>query len=386
MSVRNMLTVVFDYAYTLLATPWLLIHFVWDLLLCLPPWTRPGKAWTVNQAVRMRVVKLVLHYWSLTRAGDRLHLRPGSERNRFEPISPKPSKLYQGALFDPEIKPAAIGLTWTPARPPPAALIKPSLTLCLHFHGGGFAIGNGRDTDTGYLCKTLLRRMGCTHVCTPQYRLSSTRDGGGRFPVPIQDALTSYLHLTRDRGIPAGNIILSGDSAGANIALGLLRYIHEHGSELDIPAPGAVALWSPWVHVGAAINQDMRRSPNYRTDYLNKEFGTWGAKSVSGSLAVDPEGPYLSPLNHPFKLKEDIPMFVHGGNAEVLWDDIRAFSEIYGGLGWNVHLAVADDAPHDILLLGPLIGFGRQASEGAAEAGKFFARTTEMELRVKPGA
>lgn len=384
MNPHNPLTIVFDYVYTLLATPWLLIHFTWDLLLCLPPWTRPGKAWTVNQAVRMRVVKLVLHYWSLTRAGDRLHLRPGSERNRFEAITPKSYKLYQGPLSDLAIKPAPIGLTWTPARPPPASLIKPELTLCLHFHGGGYAIGNGRDTDTGYLSKTLLKRMGCTHVCTPQYRLSSSKNG--HFPAPIQDALTSYLYLTRDRGIPASQIILSGDSAGANMALGLLRYIHDHGDELDIPAPGAVALWSPWVHVGAAITQDMRKSPNYRTDYLNKEFGAWGARSVSGSMTVDPEGPYLSPLRHPFKLKEDIPMFVHGGNAEVLYDDIKAFSEVYGELGWNVHLEVADDSPHDILLLGPRIGFGKEAEEGATEAGKFLARTTELKLRLKPAA
>lgn len=377
--------VVFDYLYALLATPWLLIHFHWDLLLCLPPWTRPGKAWTLNQAARMRVVKLVLHYWSITHAGDRLHLRPGSERNRFEAIKPAAAKVYQGALADPDIRPAPIGLTWTPARPPPAQLVKPELTLCLHFHGGGFAIGNGRDSDTGYLSRTLLKHMGCTHVCTPQYRLSSSR--GGRFPAPVQDALTSYLYLTRDRGIPSSQIILSGDSAGANIALGLLRYIHEHGEALEIPAPRAVALWSPWVHVGAAITQDMRMSPNYRTDYLNKEFGRWGALSVSGSMAVDPEGPYLSPLHHPFKLDgDDIPMFVHGGNAEVLYDDIKAFAEIYGKLGWNVRLSVADDAPHDILLLGPRIGFGRQAEEGAAEAGRFFAGTTKLNLRVDSSA
>lgn len=384
MKPHSPLTAVTDYAYTLLVTPWLLLRFYWDLLLCLPPWTRPGKAWTINQAVRMRVVKLVLHYWSLTRSGDRLHLRPGSEGNRFEAITPAPAILYRGALSDAEIKPAPMGLIWTPARPPTAALIKPGLTLCLHFHGGGFVIGTGRDADAGYQCKTLLKHMGATHVCAPQYRLSSSRNG--RFPAPVQDALTSYLYITRERGIPASQIILSGDSAGANIALGLLRYIHDHGAELDIPAPRAVALWSPWVHVGAAIKQDMRMSPNYRTDYLNKQFGRWGAVAVSGSGAVDPEGPYLSPLHHPFKLEGDIPMFVHGGNAEVLYHDIQAFSEIYGKLGWDVHLSVTDDAPHDILLLGPQIGFGKQAEEATREAGGFFARTTKLNLRLQCGA
>ena len=381
MGSHSVLRVVYDYVYTLLATPWLLTHFLWDLLLCLPPWTRPGKAWTVNKAVRMRVVKLALHYWSLTRAGDRLTLRPGSEKNRFEPITPQPEKLYQGVLSDSEIKPAPIGLTWTPARPPPAGIIKPDFTLVLHFHGGGFAIGNGRDSDTGYLAKTLLDHMGCTHVCTPQYRLSSAKKG--RFPAPVQDALTSYLYLVRNRGIPARQIIVSGDSAGANIALGLLRYIHEHGEALEIPAPGAAALWSPWVDVSAAVKHDMKASPHYRTDYLNKEFGRWGAISVSGSNAVDLEGPYLSPLHHPFKLKEDIPMFVHGGAGEVLYPDIRLFSERYGKLGWNMHLDVSDDSPHDILLIGPIIGFADEAERATREAGKFLDEATELKLRVK---
>ena len=380
MSLHSTLRVVADYIYTLLASPWLLTHFVWDVLLCLPPWTRPHRAWSAEQGIRMRIVKLVLHYWSLTRAGDRLTLHPGSEGNRFEPITAFPADLYKGPLSDPSIQPGKLGLTWTPARPPPAALVKPELIVDLHFHGGGFAIGNGRDSDTGYLAKTLLRHMGCTHVCTPQYRLSSS--AGGRFPAPVQDALTSYLHLVRERGIPARQIVVSGDSAGANIALGLLRYIHEHGAELDIPAPRAVALWSPWVDVSAAVKQDMKMSPHYRTDYLNKQFGRWGALTVSDGGAVDLEGPYLSPLHHPFKMEEDIPMFIHGGDAEVLYPDIQLFAERYGKLGWNVHLTTAENSPHDILLLGPLVGFAKEAESGAREAGAFFAEATDMKLRV----
>ncbi|KAG7285947.1 hypothetical protein NEMBOFW57_008243 [Staphylotrichum longicolle] len=332
----------------------------------------------------MRVVRLVLLYWSRLRLGDRLTLRPGAERNRFELIRPRSPKLYKGALSDATIQPETIGTTWTPARPPPPALVQPSLTVALHFHGGGFAIGNGRDEDTGYLAQTLLQHMGCRFVCTPQYRLSSRR--GGRFPAPIQDALTAYLWLLHDKGIPARQIILSGDSAGGNIALGLLRYIREHGAELDIPPPAAVALWSPWVDVGAATQQDMRLSPNYGTDYLNKEFGQWGALSVSGYGEVDPCGPYLSPLHHPFPPPaveggaRTVPMFVHGGDREVLWDDIQLVAQRYAEVGWNVHLDVSKHCPHDILLLGSRIGFEREAEAAAAEAREFFAATTDLKL------
>ncbi|KAL2161762.1 hypothetical protein VTH06DRAFT_7545, partial [Thermothelomyces fergusii] len=266
--------------YALAATPLLLTRFALDVLLCLVPRMRPAREWTLNQAVRMRVVRLVLLYWSLLRWGDRLHLRPGREGNRFEVLRPPRRRRgedgrkgengdvehagsdsdsdydfddYRGDLAvagsGPDaVRPEPIGATWTPARPPPPALVRPELVVALHFHGGGFAVGNGRDSDAGFAARTLIRHMGCTHVCAPQYRLASNDSGGrGRFPAPVQDALTAYLFLVRERGIPGRQIVVSGDSAGGTIALGLVRYIAEHGAALGIPPPAAVALWSPWV-------------------------------------------------------------------------------------------------------------------------------------------
>lgn len=374
------------YLYTLLATPFMLGHCALDILLCLPPWTRPTKEWSVIQAVRMRVVRLVLLYWSFIRWGDRLTLRPGRERNRFEVMHPpsSPSRYCKGVLSDPAIQPSPIGTTWTPARPPPVSLIRPELSVALHFHGGGFAIGNGRDSDTGYLAQTFLTHMGCALVCTPQYRLSSQANNTGRFPAPLQDALTAYLWLIYVKRIPAKQIIVSGDSAGANIAIALMRYIaasHSSSPDMDIPAPGAVALWSPWVDVEAAIEQDMRDSPNYATDYLNREFGRWGAASVSGFGAVDLRSAYLSPLHHPFAWDGAPPMFVHGGDREVLWDDIQLFAKRYEEAGWKVHLHNSKHCPHDILLLGSRIGFEREAEEAARDAGSFFLATAGLKLR-----
>ncbi|AEO58562.1 hypothetical protein MYCTH_2063555 [Thermothelomyces thermophilus ATCC 42464] len=392
-----------SYCYTLVATPFLLSRFALDVVLYLVPWMRPAREWTLNQAVRVRVVRLVLLYWSLLRWGDRLHLRPGREGNRFEE---KPEDYdyyyYRGDLAvttttaaeddddDDAVRPEPIGATWTPARPPPPALVRPGLVVALHFHGGGFAVGNGRDADAGFAAQTLIRHMGCTHVCAPQYRLASSGSGNGRFPAPVQDALTAYLFLVRERGIPGRQIVVSGDSAGGTIALGLVRYIAEHGAALGIPRPGAVALWSPWVDVAAALQHDMRASPNYRTDYLNNEFGRWGAAAVSGYGAVDPSGPYLAPLHHPFRLGEEEeeearppPMFIHGGDREVLWDDIELLARRYADAGWTVHLHRSRHCPHDLILLGPRIGFAAEAEEAARAARTFFLASTDLKLRER---
>ncbi|KAI0547515.1 FAD/NAD(P)-binding domain-containing protein [Xylaria curta] len=342
--------------FILASTPFLLSHYFYDIARYLLPW-----------AVRVRTVRLVLLYISLFQAGDRLKLEPGRERNRFQIIQPSSPGLYKGPLNDVVIRSELIGTTWTPAQPLPAALTSRRTTVALHFHGGAFVIGDGRDHDTGYLARTLVRYMGCTHVCTPQYRLSSRR--GGQFPAALQDALTSYLHLVRELGIPASQLILSGDSAGGNLVLGLLRYISVYGQELDIPAPAAVALWSPWTDVSAALDatMHMKLSPNYTSDYLNANFARWGASTVSGNGAIDVSSPYLSPLHHPFKMSTEIPMFINGGESEVLCDDIKTFSKAFSDQGWPLHLVISKGCPHDILLLGPRMGF-HKAAEAASSA------------------
>ncbi|KAI1749334.1 FAD/NAD(P)-binding domain-containing protein [Xylaria castorea] len=350
--------------FILVSTPFLLAHCLFDIVRYLLPWGRPVKGWTFSQAARVRAVRLILLYRSLLQAGDQLKLEPGRERNRFEVIKPSSPKLYKGPLNDAVIQPETIGATWTPARLPPATPMSRKTTVALHFHGGGFVIGDGRDRDTGFLARTLVRHLGCTHVCTPQYRLSSHKDG--RLPAALQDALTSYIHLVKELGIPASQLILSGDSAGGNLVLGLLRYISEYGQELDIPAPAAVALWSPWTDVSAALDVtvDMRSSPNYASDYLNADFSRWGASTITGHGAVDMSSPYLSPLHHPFKMGIEIPLFVNGGEREVLCDDIKAFSKAFSNEGWPLHLVISKGCPHDILLLGPRMGF-HEAAEAA---------------------
>lgn len=369
------------YTYAILITPWLLIHFVFDTTRYILPYARPSKNWSFIQATRMRVVRMLLLYWSLTKSGNRLHLKQGREKNRFEVAIPKFLKLYRGSMEDNMIQPGELGLTWTPARPPPPSLVHPDLVVALHFHGGAFVIGNGRDEDTGLLAKSLIQHTGCTHVCTPQYRLSSRK--GGHFPASLQDALTAYLWLTKVKGIPAEQIILSGDSAGANLALALLRYIHDNGKNDVVPYPKAAMLWSPWVDVSAALDMDMRLSANYKTDYLNRQFGRWGAETISRCGAIDPAGPYLSPLKHPFRLEKSIPVFVHAGGAEVLYDDIKIFCDRFKQQGWNIHLHISPGCPHDILLLGARAGFDTEADLAADHAREFLSKAAGIRLHAR---
>lgn len=375
MALRNQVTNLLVYIYLIILTPLELSRLILSILSYALPSARPVKEWSFNQAVRVRVVRMALTYFSLLRIGDRIELKPGREGHRFHTVQPASAKLYCGPANDDGIQPQVLGLTWTPSRP---SAVSNDTTVVLHFHGGAFVIGVGRDHDSKFMATTLNRNLGASHVCMPQYRLSSHK--GGRFPAQLQDAITSYLHLLNELHVPASQIILSGDSAGGNLALQLLRYLDQYGKELDIPSPGAVTLWSPWVDLGGALYRDVNTFQNRHTDYVTDMFGRWGASTVSGFGIIDPSGPWLSPLQHPFYLGS-MPVWVQTGDREILFQDDVEFAERYKKRGAQVELVISRNCPHDIILLGKDIGFARQAQEAAEKAKLFLSRSTAMALQ-----
>ncbi|KAJ1323804.1 epsilon-lactone hydrolase [Microdochium nivale] len=354
----------FKALYTLYSIGYALFTLPLWLTASIVPWTRPHRQWTALQAIRMQIVSKVLHYYSIIELNTPTTLKPGHEGRRFTVAHPAADELYAGPLDDAVIRPGPVGLTWTKNPITTASTLPDDATVILHFHGGAFVIGDGRDHDTGFLAAMLVKHFGdnsssssststsasphpTTCVVTPQYRLSCRP--GARFPAALQDALTSYLHLVRDLGVAPRQIVISGDSAGGNLALGLLRYIAEYrdstgtsngndsrGQQVgeQLPLPGAVLLWSPWTDVSAAQDPAaIRQSPQYGTDYLSGAFGSWGARvytattsrregssnSSISSSAVDPRHPYISPLHSPFGTP--VPLWIHAGGAEVLLQD-----------------------------------------------------------------
>jgi acetyl esterase/lipase len=264
-----------------------------------------------------------------------------------------------------KIQPVDIVSTWTPT--PLTAKNSEGAEVLLHYHGGAYVVGTGRDDDTGFLARTLIKHARVTHVFTPQYRLSS--NPGGRFPAALQDAITAYSHLIHDLGIPASKITISGDSAGGNLALTMLRYIAVHGTEVGLPWPGCVWLWSPWVDVTSAMDKkNMLTSQQYGTDYLVPVFGHWGSWAYCETQ--DSKNPFISHLGNPFASKS--PIFIQTGRAEVLYDDDAEIAKQFKSIKGNkVELLVQQDVPHDIILVGGLLGFAKPAAESAKVAGEF---------------
>lgn len=71
------------------------------------------------------------------------------------------------------------------------------------------------------------------------YRLATAHP----FPAQLFDALAAYAYLVESCSVDPSNITVSGDSAGANLALALVRYLRD---TKVLPMPGALVLLSPF--------------------------------------------------------------------------------------------------------------------------------------------
>lgn len=165
--------------------------------------------------------------------------------------------------------------------------------------------------------------------------------------------------------------MISGDSAGANAAIAILRYITEFGADLNIPAPSAAWLWSPWVQPADSIHSAaLHKNKNYGTDYLSFPFTEWGSYAYAGVAGPAVlSSPYISHKGKPFNT--GVPIWVDTGSSEVLYFDDVEWANMMKDNGNNVTLHVTKNAPHDILLVGGQLGFNKEATGAAKDAGEW---------------
>ncbi|KAF7346239.1 Integrase catalytic domain-containing protein [Mycena sanguinolenta] len=168
----------------------------------------------------------------------------------------------------------------------------PDELVFYHFHGGGFVMSTSDPSTSAnkVLFSGLLQHTKVRRVFALEYRLSSAPPFGSRnpFPAALIDSIAGYRYLVEDVGFNLSNIIISGDSAGGNLAYALTRYISTDGGH-GLPNAGALLLLSPTVdwadtHIGA--DSSMRR--NSRTDFVLLIFTSrFTYHALRGSLPDD---------------------------------------------------------------------------------------------------
>lgn len=223
----------------------------------------------------------------------------------------------------------------------------------LHLHGGWFNWGSAQAFRN--LVGHIAARAG-VEAFVADYRLAPEI----LFPAATEDVRACYLGLI-ERGF--SKVAITGDSAGGNLALGLLHFAAAHQATCSALPVAAVAL-SPVTDLaltGASWETRAAADPYFLRSQAAELVGSY----LGGH---DPADPLASPLYGKFAGLP--PIRVHVGDDEVLLDDSLRYVERAVAAGVDARVDVWEGMPH-----GFLSGIGTLAASKQAldEIGRFLA-------------
>lgn len=191
--------------------------------------------------------------------------------------------------------------------------------VLLYLHGGGFVMG---QTPLHLHMGAWLARKMAQRVLMVDYRLAPQHP----FPAALDDCATAWRWLLR-QGVPAGNIVVAGDSAGGNLTLTLLMKLRDEGD----PLPAAAACLSP-----AADLSQVNDQREYRDPLLSPRAMKRYSAACVGSH--DPRDPLISPAFGQF---HDLPpLLIHAGEDEILREDAVQVEALARAAGVDVRLEI----------------------------------------------
>ena len=218
--------------------------------------------------------------------------------------------------------------------------------VILHLHGGAYIWGLKMQANIFRYFTAELAHQGRATVYAPEYRLAPEHP----YPAALEDAYKAYLAILA-KGTDPKDLFVSGDSAGAGIALVLMMKLRDQGK----PLPRAVLAISPPTDAtfsGESIKTNKDRDPVF-TPYFFK----WVSSVVTnGESPIDP---YLSPLYGQFDGLP--PMMFIVSSSEMLSDDSVRAVEKAKKAGVEVILDAKEAMMHDYPIFGGIIPDGQAA-------------------------
>lgn len=194
----------------------------------------------------------------------------------------------------------------------PTEEIKPqasSTQLIFHIHGGAFFVGSLK-THRAFLSEIAVRtQMQVVHI---DYPLAPEH----QYPEAGEAVYDAYLQLL-SQGILPKDIIISGDSCGANLALALALKLKAEDSEL---LPSGLILMSPFLDL--TLTSESLRYNQKHDALLSIEALETGIEFYVPK-GMDKSQPELSPIFGDFKGLP--PILVQIGSKEILLDDAIRF-------------------------------------------------------------
>ena len=224
----------------------------------------------------------------------------------------------------------------------------------LHLHAGWFMLGSAKAFR--HLVGQIAARAGAS-AFIPDYRLAPEHP----FPAAPEDVLACYRGLEQ---LGIRRLALTGDSAGANLALGLASRAtaKDFATTLKIVAVAAVSPVTDLTLSGESYTTRAEADPYFTRPQV--------VELVQAYLRdADPRDALASPLHA--RLSDLPPVRIHVGDDEVLLDDSRQYIERAVAAGVDARLDVWAGMPH-----GFVVGVGRLKAAGQAldDIGAFINR------------
>lgn len=181
--------------------------------------------------------------------------------------------------------------------------------VILYCHGGGYSTGSsvyGRS-----LTAKFARNM-FTDVLSFDYRLAPEHP----YPAAVEDGMKAWDYLMY-LGYGAENVVVTGDSAGGNLALVLVQtLIRQHRK-----VPKAVILLSPWTDLtcsGDSFTKCAPQDPVLDAAYISQMIRAYAKNR-------NLKDPGISPLFGNFEGFP--PTLIQAGENEILLDDATRLAE-----------------------------------------------------------
>lgn len=207
----------------------------------------------------------------------------------------------------------------------PAAVERSDRRVCLDFHGGALIMGGGE------LCKIMAGAMADklgVRLVSVDYRMAPDHP----YPAGLDDCMRFYRRLLRDHD--PRDIVVSGASAGANLAAALILRARDEG----LPLPAGAILISPEI--------DLTESGD--------SFNTNAGIDAMGSLmdinrlyaaGHDLSDPYISPLFGDVS-KGFPPTLLTAGTRDLFLSNAARMHRKLRSAGVPAELHILEAAPH----------------------------------------
>jgi monoterpene epsilon-lactone hydrolase len=206
----------------------------------------------------------------------------------------------------------------------------------LHLHGGWFNWGSAQAYRN--LVGHIAARTGA-EAFVPDYRLAPEHP----FPAAIEDVRACYLGLV-ERGF--SKVAITGDSAGGNLALGLLPFATAQRASGGV-APVAAVAFSPVTDLaltGASWETRAEVDPIFLRAQAVELVRSYLGSPDADPTPADPMNPMASPLYG--ELAGLPPIRIHVGDDEMLLDDSIRYVERAVAAGVDGHVDVWEGMAH----------------------------------------